>query len=211
MKVKSVNGHSVESYSALPKKEREKWGFYIRPNLYTLDLMEMIKEGDDGFTKFYKKNYPIQAFFRETVSDFFLHRKWGIQRRWRKIKSAFVSENASTEDLVPREYMDKVELIPLMILQMTLEFQEEANNSYVDYEYNEDQKNFKKWLDKTCYRIKVVLPYIENRHSKAYDPVDRSKPYKEAYKYVNYWEELGHAVTDRLCKEIIEKRRHFWT
>tara|TARA_R110000772_G_C13276644_1_gene436737 strand:+ start:1256 stop:1882 length:627 start_codon:yes stop_codon:yes gene_type:complete len=208
MKVKSVNGHSVESYSALPKKEREKWGFYIRPKYYVLELN---REDFDSFDNYWKKEYPIQAFFRESVPDTKNTIVWWFERKWRRIKNSFVSENASTEDLVPREYMDKVELIPLMILQMTLEFQEEANNSYVDYEHNEDQKNFKKWLDATCRRIRVVLPYIENRISKAYDPVDRSKPYKEAYKYVNYWEELGHAVTNRLCKEIIEKRRRFWT
>ena len=137
---------------------------------------------------------------------------WGVQRKWRNFKNFLVSENADTEDLVPREWMDKSHLIPHMVLLMTVEFKKEWDSSPCALVDDEENEKFEKWLDKTCYRIIKVLPYIEKRATKALDIAhEKTGKYEEVYRFHDYWEKVWENTTDRLCKEIIDNRKYFWT
>jgi len=208
MNIKITKPHNVKSYHALPKSEREQWGFYIEPKAYLVDFLEK----HDSFDEYYLKEYPIQAFFRITVNDFFMYRYYSVKHTWRRFKQSLRSENHSTVKLVPREWIDKSELIPHMILQMTLDFRKEANESMVDYEHNEEQREFKKWLDKTCHVIEKVIPYVEKRQDRSYKELKKDEQdYHTKYKYVNKWEAYQTKLVRDVCKDIITKLDHFWT
>jgi len=166
----------------------------------------------NGFDEFFKENYPIQAFFRITVHDFIDMRWWRLQEFTRKMKRVFVGENESTVSLVPDEYMDKVELIPHMLLQMTLDFQKEANKSYVDYVERDSQREFKEWLDKTCHIITDVMPYVEKRVERAYEvSATKHGNFEEIYGHVTKWEKYSILLQRSTCKDIIDHLDYFWT
>jgi hypothetical protein len=209
--MKIDEAHTVKTYKELPKHEREKFGFYIRPSLYAWDSLDDINI--NGFDEFYKSEYPIQSFFRITIHDFFSYKKYALRMRWYKLKRFFRSENNTTVKLIPRERMDKYELIPHMILAMTVEFQKEANGSLVDYIEHKEQASFKKWLDKTCATIQETLPYIEKRIDRAYVEIDSSlrQKFEDKYKYVIRWEDYRNKLIKDICKDVIDHLENFWT
>jgi hypothetical protein len=59
---KYANATNLKDYKALPKKERERWGFWYKlPKAYTV--------GGGSFEPFFKKEYPIQYRVRKFFWD----------------------------------------------------------------------------------------------------------------------------------------------
>lgn len=226
--VTARRGSTFDEYENLTPSDREFLGFYKKPYAYLFDSdTDSLFTGRCPYNSFWKHNYPVQWFFRDTVRYFFLHIKWSIERKCRKLKMVFKNENHRHDNLLPREYEDDTSLYTTVIFKMFKNFEKELDTGFVDWEAMEHTSDFKKWYVKTKWRIEVVLPYITKRGNGAYDDDNRKKSewlevpegteelyptkfhYNSRFKY--YWEAVELNMETKIMKEIIEKRQMFWT
>jgi hypothetical protein len=226
--VTAKRGSNFKEYGQLSPNDREFLGFYKTPYAYEFDTDDdSLFTGGGPYKDFWKHNYPVQYFFRDTVRYFFLHIKWSIERKYRKLKMVFKNENHRHNNLIPREYEDDTSLYATVIFKMFKNFEKELESGIVDWESMDHTSDFKKWYKKTKWRIEVVLPYITKRENAAYDDDNRKKAewlevpegteelyptkfhYNSRFKY--YWEAVELNMETKILKEIIEKRQMFWT
>ena len=228
-KVTAKRGSNFKDYEQLSPNDREFLGLYKTPYAYEFDSGdESLFTGRSPYKDFWKHNYPVQYFFRDNVRYFFLHIKWSIERKYRKLKKVFKNENHRHNNLIPREYEDDTSLYATVIFKMFKNFEKEFEQGHVDWDSMEHTSDFKKWYKKTKWRIEVVLPYIQKRDGATFEPIRNTKKADWAeipegkegiyrtkfhyhYRFSHYWEAVELNMETKILKEIIEKRQMFWT
>jgi hypothetical protein len=163
-----------------------------------------------------KASYPIQYFLRESLSDF---KYWFCRTKdnaYYTIRSWFKPAHPIIRKSIPRRWCDLVELIVSINFATILQFKEEADSSWIDWESTEGRKIFKAWLDKSADYIRNGRVILENQLNDAYPDVDLfgppdPTPFEEKYAEVNRLEALIKETDTKILKEMIDFREHFWT
>ncbi len=163
-----------------------------------------------------KVNHPIQYFLRETMGDW-----WHRFNRSRKdlyytIRSWFRPEHSMVRNSIPRRWSDLTELIHIINFAIILDFKGEADDSYVDWESDDEHIQFKKWLDNSAKYIEKERPALEIQLNDAYPEVDifgynDPTPFDVKYAEVIRLENLIKDTDTKILKEMIDFRDYFWT
>jgi len=207
MKTKHVRAQTVEDYFGLPKKEREWYGIYLKPS-------SMLIGEWDAFEKRILKEYPVQAFLREKVYfeiDCVLSK---LGRKKAAIKNFIKPNHIRYRNAYPRhEYKDIDSLIEdgMFALLKDFWYGECWPTSIVNWEDSEESRKVYQWIKDTVETIEVTLPKLCDDVNKAYDDVDNTKTYHEAYAEVNRIEAEIKNIKNKILHEMIDYRDYLWT
>jgi hypothetical protein len=181
-----------------------KW--YIEP--HALGLYDW-KEADEYF----KSNYPVQYLLRHEIAYSYNVR---ISMRLRdlkyKIKNTLRNPRKEMRDSVfPSDWSDLTESITKFHTEAVIEFVDrEKCFETVDYSSDEIHKKFQTELLEMHKYAKTKRPELLEQLDKAYERVDTTKPYHEAYKEVHEIENEIKIRDTKLCHWVIDNRDFFW-
>jgi hypothetical protein len=163
-----------------------------------------------------KKDYPVQYFVREFISDC----AYSCKRMYRDTKYAikcfFKPYHSDIRKAVPRQWADISHLIVEVNFAMILSFKKEADESCVDWSATEEHQKFKKWLDSCASWIQEGYPNLKKQMMDAYPPHPlpdylKGKSYDELYSEVNRIEKLIDGTNTNILKQMIDYREYMWT
>lgn len=98
---------------------------------------------------------------------------FSIRNRWDKIEAFFNPRHKKIRKAFPRTWTDITELIRILNFAMLTEFyEEEFLNGWVNWDSDEEHRQFKKWLEESYKYITVERPQLEKEHWEALPPVD---------------------------------------
>jgi len=181
-----------------------KW--YIEP--HALGLYDW-KEANEYF----KSNYPVQYLLRHEIAYSYNVR---ISMRLRdlkyKIKNTLRNPRKEMRDSVfPSDWSDLTESITKFHAEAVIEFVDrEKCFETVDYSSDEIHKKFQTELLEMHEYAKTKRPELLEQLDKAYERVDTTKPYHEAYKEVREIENEIKIRDTKLCHWVIDNRDFFW-
>jgi hypothetical protein len=181
-----------------------KW--YIEP--HALGLYDW-KEADEYF----KSNYPVQYLLRHEIAYSYNVR---ISMRLRdlkyKIKNTLRNPRKEMRDSIfPSDWSDLTESITKFHAEAVIEFVDrEKCFETVDYSSDEIHKKFQTELLEMHEYAKTKRPELLEQLDKAYERVDTTKPYHEAYKEVHEIENEIKIRDTKLCHWVIDNRDFFW-
>jgi hypothetical protein len=185
--------------------------------LYSVPLYETM-EGWDIWRDKVKKEHPIQYFVRDKLESI----EYGFMRRYRSfrylLRTTLFPENKLIRDSIPVRDQDICSTIIKMNFAAILQFKEEADNSHVDWEARQCDKEFKEWLDRAVAWINEGKSKLEDEAVKAHpsinfsdilklDPANAQNLYKEVYRI----EELIKQTDEAILVQLIKYRDYFWT
>lgn len=181
-----------------------KW--YVPPT--TLEWGEWEKE-----EAFFKKNYPVQYFFRETVvcwfSRYISHKYTDIKyniKGWIKNPRKEMRDN-----LFPIRLNDLTDTIVNFHLEAVIEMVDrEKCFEIADYNFTEEHKEFANSLKECHYYAKVTRPALLDKIDKAYDNLPENESYEVTYKEINKIESEIEEYDTKVCEWVIKNRKHFW-
>lgn len=163
-----------------------------------------------------KRQYPVQYFLREFCTD----SAYWIKRNWDNIYwtvySWFKPAHPMIRKAIPRRWSDLTETMVNVNLAAILQFKEEADGSIVNWDSDEEHRNFKKWLEDAAYYVLYGRKRLEQQLAAAY-PKDHSfenpspLSYEELYGEVNRLEKELWEKDTQIIKEMIDRRDYFWT
>lgn len=191
-----------------------KYGFWYRKP-YSLSW-----EGWDEWEEFTKKQFPIQYRIRNGYQTIARNVKHYYKEIYWSVYRFFNPCHKDIRKAIPRQWRDISGLIVDVNFAMIKSFKEEADSSYVDWKYVEDQVKFKQWLDSAYNYITVERPTLEKQQSDAYPSHEdaqaslcgsKEKSYDELYGEVNRIEKLIDNTDTKILKEMIEYRDYMWT
>ena len=198
--------YTLEEYIKAPKSRREnKWGWYLHPDGF---LWNGVFNTPNEFDAYWKKEYPIQFFFRETLNDFLKGYFVYPFKRWKyKVHDFFFPKQKWLTKQIPNEYCDKVELIPDILFKILIAFVEEEDGLNHRTWYYEcpctgqivDNRNIEEDL-KRAYRY---AKEIRNRLEK--------KTWQTKYPHSISFDKLYNKCEDHYCTIIIKHRQYLWT
>lgn len=223
--IPSIKVSSVEDYFALPKSEREWYGFYKLPFALPWELIpnKPNEKGWDAFHKQISKEYPIQYFFRRwclssdnpiywatkcylwwPLRDFYYAaRRWckPLHSRWRAV--------------LPRhEYCDISELIVRSSYALIQDFYwEEVVDGFVDWDADPIHKEFRDQLGAYVIWIEKELPKLREDCSNALIRASESAEtdYTTKYAEFNALEKTIWNKETEILDWITNNRGFFWT
>ncbi len=206
--MKHVRAQTVEDYFNLPKKEREWFGIYRKPSSMLMGQWE-------EFEKRILKEYPVQVFLREKVwfeiSCVFGYKLKNIKH---SIKNFINPNHIRYRNAYQRhKYKDIDSIIEdgMFALLKDFWYGECWPTSIVDWEDSEESRKVYQWLKDTIETIEVTLPKLCDDENKAYNEVDQTKTYHEAYAEVNRIEAEIKDIKNKILHEIIDYRDYLWT
>ncbi len=218
---KNIRVETVKEYFDFPKSETTKWGFwYLRPRALPWERFSENEEGWEAFSRQIRKEYPIQGFFREyvwsydnPVFSFISLRRMKLKDLWDKTKCFFKPHHKKVRKALPKTWSDTTSLLINVNLAMIEDFHEEAENSHIDWQYNEGHKTFYKELKQANKYIKIIRPKLEKRIKSGYDfaAKNRDLPYEQQYFKVNYIEKLIKAFDEKYIIWAVKNKDYFWT
>lgn len=194
-------------FSRICRKTKPFW--YQHPPFWSWDEWEDWREQ-------MKKDYPVQYFVREFISDC----AYSCQRMYRDskyaIKCFFKPYHSDIRKAVPRQWADISSLIVDVNFAMIASFKKEADESCVNWDGTEKHREFKDWLDSAANWIQEGRPNLKKQAMNAYPPNPlpqylRGKTYDELYGEVNRIEELIDATDVNILKQMIDYREYMWT
>lgn len=208
-KLKHISAITVEDYIALPKKQREKFGFYLTPKSMKLGEYEK-------FEQYVKKTYPVQAWFRE---DFLFNLScvgFKIKRLKSSIRNIMKPNHPRYRNSYPRkDYKDVDSIIEDGMFALILDFWYEEcwPTSIVDWQHDDEHKRIYKWLQDTVEVIETTLPKLRDEYDKELSLAAKRKdmPYVQAYDKANKLEAQIQDLTTKILHEIIDYRDYLWT
>lgn len=194
----------LETYLQLPKKDTLLWGlFYVRPKYLSFNSVEDIfKDGvfATPFDKHFKKNYPIQFLFRETIPDL-----WGdfcrpVIRVKDKIDEWLFPRQKWLLKKIPNHWVDKDYLIMELIFESIIHYvEEEKCFEVIEWNSDEEHKLVKEKIEK-IYRWAKLRIKVQSR----------LEDYSNFYFYRLY-ESILYRYDKHFAKEAIDICGHLWT
>ena len=228
---------TAADYIALPRAERERkdWLWrraYLVPNGLVMADGELT--GDlpfcsewDRFYDYVKKEYPVQAFFRVTVADWFDTIKRRVERRYYDTRDWLFPRQRWLLKGLPNHWQDKRSLSVDVLFKMIVHFVEveDALNT-INWESDPEHLAFKQGVVE-CYKwIKIGRTELTERISKELSEgvATRRKAAKEAgvHDHNIEWYNMVYGPHDQLeaqledtdtemCVWIIKNRALLWT
>lgn len=228
---------TAADYIALPRSERERkdWLWrraYLVPNGLVMADGELT--GDlpfcsewDRFYDYVKKEYPVQAFFRVTVSDWFDTIKRHVERRYYDTRDWLFPRQKWLLRDVPNHWSDKRSLSVTVLYTMIVHFVEEEDAlNIINWESDPEHLAFKQGIVK-CYK------WIKTGRKELLEQIDREftdgvKPRRKLCNVVGEgnrdinWYNTIYGPYDKLCSQledtdtemcvwIIRNRAFLWT
>lgn len=199
---------SVEE--ALEESRNKFW--YTEPTSRAYSFLTDVKLWE----KEIKKTHPIQFFLRETWSDL-LYRLRDMYRNTRYyFKYLFKPSHPMVRKALPREWQDISSLIIDLNFAMILDFEKEADESWVDWQATEESRQFRNWLNVACNWIKEGRPNLQKQFENSFPPHPlpdhlKNKSYEELYAESNRLEKLIDDTDVNLLKQMMEYKSYFWT
>lgn len=185
--------------------------------LYSVPYSETM-EGWDTWRDKIKKEHPTQYFIRDRIEsiEYDLIRKYSNLRYW--IRTSLFPENKRIRAAIPVRDHDTCSTIINMNFAAILQFKEEADNSYVDWDARDCDKEFKDWLDGAVAWINEGKVKLEAELLEAYPRVNfrdifKSDPavIQDLYKEVYRIEALIKETDENILVQLMKYREHFWT
>lgn len=151
------------------------------------------------FCKYFWKNLKYE------IRDFFFPRQ-----RW-------LMKNVSNH------WCDKVELIPIVLFEILVNFveeemgivswdwQEEVNLGYTSQEYADKVKQVEKEIYDVYNYIKVTRPKLQKALDNSYPPIGTEGSYKELYAETCSLETKLEDLDEWAMNSIIKNRQYLWT
>jgi hypothetical protein len=185
--------------------------------LYTVPYSATM-EGWDAWRDKVKKEHPIQYLVRDKLECI----EYDLMRKYRRgsylLRTLLSPENKLIRASIPVRDHDTCSIIIKMNFAAILQFKEEADNSCVDWDGRDCDKEFKDWLDRAVGWINEGKAKLEAELMKAYptvnfrdifksDPADVQNLYKEVYRI----EELIKQTDEDILVQMIKYRDYFWT
>jgi hypothetical protein len=186
-----------------------------KPLWYKTPSIASMKQWND-WSEQMKKDYPIQYFVRQGISDL----AYDVEHKCRDAKYAikcfFKPHHADIRKAVPRTWADVTSLIIDVNFAMILSFKKEADESYVDWDGTEKHREFKNWLDSAAHWIAVGKVDCEKQRDALYPPHPlpehmRDWSYDQLYGELNKIEKLFDDTNTNILKQMIDYREYFWT
>jgi hypothetical protein len=192
----------IESYLRLPKEARLLWGlFYIYPKYQSFESVKDFFENgrfETKFDKYFRENYPIQFFFRETIPDL-----WGsfwnpIYRFKDKAHEWLFPRQKWLFKKLPNHWVDKDYIIMTIVFESIIHYvEEEEAFEVIDWEHDEEHRDLKRQIEK-IYRWAKMRPKVEKRMEK----------YNSFY---GLYETILFKYDKHFAKETIEISDRLWT
>lgn len=185
--------------------------------LYSVPYSETM-EGWDIWRDKVKKEHPIQYFIRDRIEsiEYDLMRKYRALRYW--VRTSILPENKRIRAAIPVRGHDTCSTIINMNFAAILQFKEEADNSYVEWDARDCDKEFKDWLDSAVVWINEGKVKLEAELMEAYPRVNfrdifKSDPavIQDLYKEVYRIEALIKETDENILVQLMKYREHFWT
>lgn len=183
--------------------------FYTKPFALSLDEWE-------NWHNETKAKYPIQYFFRETVSFFFYCKYQRLERAWYKVKHFFSPKHQDIRRAIPREWADISSLIVDVNFAMILDFKKEVDQDTVNWASDDEHKKFIRWFSSAVNYINVERKKLLENLDKSYPPFPLPKEmsklsYDELYGEVNRIDKEIDDKDTAILKQMIDYRHFFWT
>ena len=163
-----------------------------------------------------KAAYPVQYFIRENLCDakHWLKDKFFHIRRY--FKFLFRPAHPLIRKALPREWQDISSLITDVNFAMIAQFKKEADESCVDWDYTDESRKFKNWLDVTALWVTEGRPNMIEHMQKMYPPhplPEKMKDwdYEQLYGSVDQIEKVISETDTNILKQMIDYREYFWT
>jgi hypothetical protein len=215
---KLAKARSYKEYVNLPKKDRTQFGFwYLVP--------EMLSSHDwDAVETHFKIEYPIQYRLREVIDNvciqIYRFKHWWHENIVCRIKP----KNKWASKLIPHTWMDKPELIEVILFECVVHYVEVEVKKYdhIDWE-DEYMAEIWKRIQKCYTYITADLPGIKKQQDRlwkvAYPPSQwqrikdgiSTEAQKEAQNKCIELDETIDTTTKKILKEIIDLKDHLWS
>lgn len=210
--MKYTNVSNVKDYEKLSFSERHFLGFWYRlPMYYEIN-------NEETFEEYWKTNYPIQFFVRNTTDNILITLEvWKdkiIDNTWRRL----FPRNAWARKTIPHTYSDKTELIKNFLFASIIDFVENENIDMTDWESNEKMSDARKRIT-LCYDfVKNQLPKQEQQIEKllheTYGGLELkdilNRPHDKEQELRKLEEKLEEDIQYYLT-EIVQLRNYLWT
>ncbi len=214
---------SVEGYFNLPKKEREKWGIYLKPYSLPCDIFNKNEKGWKEFDRQIRKHYPIQGWVREwflsydnPVYAFFFHTKKDIYDIKCNIKNFFKPGHPRFRKVYPRHIWQDISNVMVEInfaLIQDFWHEEVYPDSYVDWHSDPKTEEVYNWLQSAIDWIEKARPELEKRCREELHKAHQTenKSYDETYGEHNRLEKLLYNTDTEILNKFVEYRDYLWT
>ena len=215
--------HTTAEYILLPHTDREAkhWLWhrkYLMP--YGLSMVEGEFTGDlpmcsewIKFNAWIKTQYPIQAFFRETVYDF-LHFQWyKLRERYWAIKRFFFPRQRWLTKQIPNDWCDKRTLIVDILYMMVVHYidgEKALENIVLDdttehLAFQQGLLECYKWIK--FGRVELVAA-IDKELTRASEL--KIRDYTEKYGELQKLETQLSELDTSYCNWIVDNREFLW-
>jgi hypothetical protein len=202
----------LESYLKLPKKDTLLWGlFYVHPKYVQFKSVDdFFKDGvfETEFDKHFKKNHPIQFFFRDTVPDNWNRFLCPFIRIKDKIHWWMFPRQKWLIKKIPNHWVDKDYLITEVIFESIIHFVEEEHDDFeagIEEWEKEDETN---WPTKHQY---LNAHYV---FRKAYRWAKLRKNVQDKLdtcsKLYPIYDKIMREYDRHFCIEILKVSDHLW-
>lgn len=214
MKITKVKAKTIEEYKALSKKEREVFGFYRNPTAMIYDPYN--GNGWSAFEEYVKKEYPIQAFFREELA-LTLSIWWDrYYKRPKMFIKRFIKPNHPRfRNAYQRHEYKDVDMIiedSLFALLKDFWYEECWPKSIVEWHDGGEGEKVYNWMKESVETIEVTIPKLNAEYndllSKA---MEMSGTYDEKYSEADKIQARIKELTDDILHKMIEYRDFLWT
>jgi len=215
-----VTVKSVEEYFALPRQEREYMGWYLKPFALPWEgFGQQQEQGWRAWSKRIRQEYPVQGFVREWLFDkdnpvysFFVVRKMKLEFTWSAIKLFCNPALKRWRASAPRhKWRDISTLVVDSNFALVLDFwYDEVLDGWINWEANEQHKEFHTWIKKAVYYIEQERPALEKQIEVSYANL-KGTTYEERYGTIDKIQKDIDSRDTILLKDIIDNRKFFWT
>ena len=204
--------YTFQSYIDSGKYEKRVWWWptkwYVLPRGgVTMGWKEWEKEDI-----FFKNNYPVQCFFRETIDTYIRKLMYKLKDIKLDVKGRTINPRKEMRNKVfPHRWNDLTESIVTFHLEALIEFVD-REKCFDNIEYNSDNhhREFAKGL-KECYDYaKITRPSLKLKLEEAYKDVPFEGDFLVVYKEVNKITTDMKEYDTKVCEWVIKNRDYFW-
>lgn len=208
--MESVNVKNLAEYKKLPKSKREYFGLYKTPEFYEMN--------DDSYEDYWKQNYPVQFFIRNTFENLSItlsvYKEKLVNNSWRKL----FPENKWARQVIPNLYADKPELIQDFLFACVIDFVEHEPIHYIDWDSDQKRSNAFKVINDAYKFAKHTYParikHIDELTTELYGDFDFNDTQKSndllREELAKLEENTQREVQEKLL-QIIKIRNYLWT
>lgn len=135
---------------------------------------------------------------------------WMVNDITWKVYRYFKPAHPQIRKSIPKEFVDISSLIVTVNFEFIKTFHDNEMD-LIDWEHNEDYKQFKNWIDSAYNYIMFERPELEKELSNSYPPPKMKGTYEEKYKDVIRFEKLIETKDTEILLQLIKRREMFWS